>query len=62
MKSLQGNIKSMKGDLTRVTHEAKNLDQDIEQNNKKIKLNKQLPHLVSSFMEMLDLPPEDDED
>jgi len=42
--------------------EGKNLDQDIDQNNKKIKLNKQLPHLVASFMELLDLPPEDDED
>jgi len=52
----------MKGELTRVNHDAKSLDVDIDQNNKKIKLNKQLPHLVSSFMELLDLPPEDDDE
>ena len=61
-KKFKENIKSMKGELTWINQEQKRIDAEIEQNQKKIKLNKQLPHLVSTFMELLELPPETDED
>lgn len=39
-KKFKDNIKSMKGELTWITHENKWIDGEIEQNQKKIKLNK----------------------
>jgi 26S proteasome regulatory subunit T5 len=59
---LQNNKAAMKREMTQSTHELTKIEAEINQNKEKIKLNKQLPHLVSSFMEMLDLPPEEDED
>ncbi|CAI2370190.1 unnamed protein product [Moneuplotes crassus] len=61
-KILQNNIKSMKRETTTLSHQLKNVNLQIEDNEKKVKLNKQLPHLVSNFIEMLDLPPEDEEE
>ena len=61
-KTLHNNIKVMKRETTNLTQKLKNINAQIEDNEKKLKLNKQLPHLVSNFIEMLDLPPEDEEE
>ena len=61
-RTMQNNIKVMKRETTSLTHELKNVNLQIEDNEKKVKLNKQLPHLVSNFIEMLELPPEDEDE
>jgi 26S proteasome regulatory subunit T5 len=61
-KTLQNNIKVMKREQTSLTHQLNNINLQVVENEKKVKLNKQLPHLVSNFIELLDLPPEDEEE
>jgi 26S proteasome regulatory subunit T5 len=61
-KTFHNNVKVMKREATSLTHQLKNVNLQIEDNEKKVKLNKQLPHLVSNFIEILDLPAEDEED
>ena len=61
-KQFQNNVKIMKRETTSLTHQLKNVNLQIEDNEKKVKMNKQLPHLVSNFIELLDLPPEDGEE
>eukprot|EP00359_Climacostomum_virens_P008807 CAMPEP_0204904386 /NCGR_PEP_ID=MMETSP1397-20131031/4833_1 /ASSEMBLY_ACC=CAM_ASM_000891 /TAXON_ID=49980 /ORGANISM="Climacostomum Climacostomum virens, Strain Stock W-24" /LENGTH=407 /DNA_ID=CAMNT_0052073175 /DNA_START=8 /DNA_END=1231 /DNA_ORIENTATION=- len=58
---LESNIKAMRGENTRLAHEQSNLRARITENNDKIKLNKQLPYLVSNVVEVLDLQPEDED-
>lgn len=61
-KTFHNNIKIMKRENTNLAHQLKNVQAQIEDNEKKVKLNKQLPHLVSNFIEMLELPPDDEEE
>lgn len=58
---LEGNIKAMRGENARLGHEQTNLRLRITENNDKIKLNKQLPYLVSNVVEVMDLQPEDED-
>jgi 26S proteasome regulatory subunit T5 len=55
---LDNNIRVMKSEATRLQHEQKAVAERIKENNEKIKMNKQLPYLVSNVIEILDLPPE----
>lgn len=61
-KTFNNNVKIMKRENTSLTHQLKNINLQIEDNEKKVKMNKQLPHLVSNFIELLDLPPEDEDE
>jgi 26S proteasome regulatory subunit T5 len=59
---LEGNIRVMKSDENRLKHEVNNYKARITENVDKIKLNKQLPYLVSNVVEILDIPEEETED
>lgn len=59
---LEGNIRVMKSDANRLQHEVNNYKARITENVDKIKLNKQLPYLVSNVVEILDIPEEETED
>lgn len=59
---LENNVRIMKSDVTRLTLEQKSIDERLKENHEKIKMNKQLPYLVSNIVEILDLAPEDEED
>ena len=59
---LEGNIRVMKSDENRLRHEVNNYKARITENVDKIKLNKQLPYLVSNVVEILDIPEEETED
>lgn len=61
MKMFDSNIRAMKGEEKRINHEIKVAHGRIKENNEKIKLNKQLPYLVSNIVEILDVDPEEEE-
>jgi len=61
-KMMENNIRIMKQDSTRIGHETKAMEAKIKENTEKLKMNKQLPYLVSNVIEILDLKPEDEDD
>lgn len=48
---LENEIKIMKSEFIRLQHEQANMEVKIKDNKEKIKLNKQLPYLVSNIVE-----------
>lgn len=58
---LENNIRVMRAEVTRITHEVKGATAKIKENQEKIKLNTQLPYLVGNVVEVLDLEDEDEE-
>eukprot|EP00823_Brevimastigomonas_motovehiculus_P001054 TRINITY_DN1157_c0_g1_i1.p1 TRINITY_DN1157_c0_g1~~TRINITY_DN1157_c0_g1_i1.p1 ORF type:complete len:453 (+),score=130.68 TRINITY_DN1157_c0_g1_i1:145-1503(+) len=62
IKMYENNIRLMNLDLKRYSHEKTTLTEKIKENNDKIKMNKQLPYLVSNVIEILDLDPVDESD
>eukprot|EP01110_Echinostelium_bisporum_P003526 TRINITY_DN185_c0_g1_i1.p1 TRINITY_DN185_c0_g1~~TRINITY_DN185_c0_g1_i1.p1 ORF type:complete len:338 (-),score=115.40 TRINITY_DN185_c0_g1_i1:19-1032(-) len=61
-KLIDNEMKMLKNETVRLTHEVAGIKERIKENNDKIKLNKQLPYLVGNVVELLDLAPEDDEE
>lgn len=59
---LDTNIRVMKSEVTRLSHEQKSTAAKIKENHEKIKLNKQLPYLVANIVEVLDLVESQEED
>lgn len=59
---LDNEIRIMRSDIQRITHESSSQKERVKENKEKIKLNKQLPYLVSNIVEVLTLPIEEDED
>lgn len=51
-KLLENDIKIMKSDQLRITHEQAAVKAKIKENQEKVKLNKQLPYLVSNVVEV----------
>jgi len=49
---LENDIKVMKSETMRLSHEQQTLKERIKDNNEKIKLNKQLPYLVGNIVEV----------
>lgn len=49
---LENNIKVMKSELLHLQHEQASMAEKIKENKEKIKLNKQLPYLVSNVVEV----------
>jgi 26S proteasome regulatory subunit T5 len=52
---LDTNIRVMNSEVSRVNHDIKVWKTKVKENQEKIKLNKQLPYLVSNIVEVLDL-------
>ena len=49
---LENEIRIMRLELTRITHEIHNQKEKIKENTEKIKVNKTLPYLVSNVIEV----------
>ena len=61
-KLLENDIKIMKSDTLRLTHEQSAIKAKIKENQDKVKLSKQLPFLVSNVVELLPVDPEEVEE
>jgi 26S proteasome regulatory subunit T5 len=59
---LENELRILNSEAQRLGHESQSLNLRIKDNREKIKLNKQLPYLVGSVVEILSLPKEDEED
>ncbi|GES77411.1 26S protease regulatory subunit 6A [Rhizophagus clarus] len=57
---LENDIKVMKSEHMRLTHEQNSMKEKIKDNKEKIKVNKQLPYLVGNVVELLDMDPNDE--
>jgi len=56
---LSNDIRVMKSDVQRITHESRGQRDRIRENQEKVKLNKQLPYLVANVVEILEPDAED---
>lgn len=56
---LNNDIRIMKSDIQRITHESHGQREQIKGNQEKVKLNKQLPYLVANVVEILEPDAED---
>jgi 26S proteasome regulatory subunit T5 len=54
---LDNDIKVMKSEMARISHEQQNMKEKIKENTDKIKVFKVLPYLVSNVVELLDIDP-----
>lgn len=59
---LDNEIRIMKSEILRITHEQQAMKDKIKENTEKIKVNKTLPYLVSNVVEILDVDPQDQEE
>jgi hypothetical protein len=56
---LNNDIRVMKSDVQRITHESRGQRERIRENQEKVKVNKQLPYLVANIVEVLEPDAED---
>jgi hypothetical protein len=56
---INNDIRIMKSDVQRITHESRAQKDRIRENQEKVKLNKQLPYLVANVVEVLEPDAED---
>merc|ERR1719317_1537836 len=56
---LDNDIRIMKSEVVRISHEKQAQEDKIKENTEKIKVNKTLPFLVANVIEILDVDPED---
>jgi 26S proteasome regulatory subunit T5 len=56
---LDNEIKIMRSEVLRISHELSAQKDKIKENTEKIKVNKTLPYLVSNVIELLDIDPQD---
>lgn len=59
---LEAEVKVLRSEGQRLTHEKNHMNDKIKENTEKVKLNKQLPYLVGNIVEILDIEEEDEED
>jgi len=59
---LENDIRVMKSETQRLQHELNTITEKTKENKEKIKLNRQLPHLVANVAELLDMEDDDEED
>ncbi len=62
VRMFDNNIRVMKSESARLQHELTSKQAAITENLAKVKMNKQLPYLVASVVEILKLEPEQDDD
>jgi 26S proteasome regulatory subunit T5 len=60
-REFENESRKIKSQVTRVTHEIKDLDARIKENKDKLTMSTQLPHMVANVGEILDNDEEDDE-
>ena len=58
---INNDIRVMKSDVQRITHESRGQRERIRENQEKVKVNKQLPYLVANVVEVLEPDAEDGE-
>ncbi|KAL1483119.1 hypothetical protein MTO96_002188 [Rhipicephalus appendiculatus] len=56
---LDNEVKIMRSEVMRISHELQAQKEKIKENNEKIKVNKTLPYLVSNVIELLDVDPQE---
>ncbi|KAK2155871.1 hypothetical protein NP493_2013g00009 [Ridgeia piscesae] len=56
---LDNEVKIMRSEVMRISHELQAQKEKIKENTEKIKVNKTLPYLVSNVIELLDVDPQD---
>lgn len=56
---INNDVRVMKSDVQRITHESRGQRDRIRENQEKVKLNKQLPYLVANVVEILEPDAED---
>ena len=56
---INNDIRVMKSDVQRITHESRGQRDRIRENQEKVKVNKQLPYLVANVVEVLEPDAED---
>lgn len=56
---INNDIRVMRSDVQRITHESRGQRDRIRENHEKVKLNKQLPYLVANVVEILEPDAED---
>lgn len=56
---INNDIRVMKSDVQRITHDSRGQRDRIRENQEKVKLNKQLPYLVANVVEILEPDAED---
>ncbi|KAJ1458040.1 P-loop containing nucleoside triphosphate hydrolase protein [Pelagophyceae sp. CCMP2097] len=59
---IESDVRIMRSEIQRIKHESESQRERVKENREKIKLNKQLPYLVGTIVEVLDLAAEDDEE
>ena len=59
---LENEIRVLRDESNRLTHEKAGLAERVKENHEKIKLNNQLPYLVANIVEVLNVDPEDEEE
>ncbi|KAJ5075952.1 26s proteasome regulatory subunit 6a [Anaeramoeba ignava] len=57
---LENDIRVLQSEQQRLAHEKKSNQARLQENQKKVKMHKQLPYLVSSVVKVIDMPPEDE--
>ena len=62
IKLLDNEIKIMKSENSRLTHESVAIKEKIKDNEEKVALNKQLPYLVANVVELIDADGEEEEE
>jgi ATP-dependent 26S proteasome regulatory subunit len=60
-RDMESEIRRAKQNITRITQEIKQYDARVKENQEKLKLSTQLPHMVANVGEILDVEDEDDE-
>jgi 26S proteasome regulatory subunit T5 len=61
IREFEAETRKLKSNLTRVTHEIKDLDLRIKENKEKLTMSTVLPHMVANVGEILDNDEEDEE-
>jgi 26S proteasome regulatory subunit T5 len=59
---LENDLRVMTSEQKRLQHELRAIEEKTKDNKEKIKLNRQLPHLVANVAEILDMDPEEDDE
>ena len=59
---LENELRVLRDESSRLTHEKAGLAERVKENHEKIKLNNQLPYLVANIVEVLDVDPEEEEE
>lgn len=61
IREFESEARKIKSQVTRLTHETKDLDLRIKENKEKLSMSTQLPHMVANVGEIMDNDEEDEE-